>query len=100
MAVEVKYGKESKGSSHRRNVTHQNLDLRHKHNDSQQKLQNYLDQMFEKEEREKQKLQRYLYIKKLESLEYLKMSKLEAQEKKRARFSTDSGIHMDEEKLK
>ena len=49
MAVEVKYGKESKGSSHRRNVTHQNLDLRHKHNDSQQKLQNYLDQMFEKE---------------------------------------------------
>ena len=59
-----------------------------------------LTKCLKRKNREKQKIQQYLYMKKLESLEYLKMSKLEAQEKKRARFSTDSGIHMDEEKLK
>lgn len=87
MAVEVNYGQE-------------NLDLREKQNVSQQKLNNYLDEMFEKEEREKLKLQQYLHQKKLESLKYLKLSKLEAQEKKQGRFSTDSGTYKGEDKLK
>lgn len=57
MALEIKLDK-------RKSSKQQKLeDFREKHNASRQRLHEYIDQMFEKEQREKEKMQKYLHQK-------------------------------------
>lgn len=75
--------------------------LRNRQTTSQKKLHEYIDKMFEREQREKEKLQVYLQQKKLEWLEYLEQSRKKAQERKRNKSSYNlaNPQNIDENKL-
>ena len=79
-------------------------DLRNQQTNSQKKLHQYIDQMFEMEEQKKHELQVYLNKKKLECLEYLEQTKKYKNDKKPShnayKDSHRKSKYIDEEKLK
>ncbi len=98
LALEVKY---SKNADYQQQQFHQSIaDLRERQIESEEKLHKYLNKMFQKEQRDKERQQKYLQLKKLESQEYLKLTKLEAEHRKRSRLESGSISQIDPEKVK